>query len=79
MSSKIESIDLAWNLQHRQGLVRIRLASGQTADFAVDGISDLAGWAALKKQGPLVLSSNGWVHKEDEAPLEGTEVPFPFA
>jgi|GEM_PF-2981059 len=78
MSTKIESIDLAWNFRDGRGLVRIKLESGQTGNFPVAALSDLAGWAALAKQTSLVVSSNGWAHKEDDAALEGTEVPFPF-
>lgn len=78
MTSKVSSIELAWNLRNKVGLARIKLSSGQVATFPCGSLGEIAGWAALVQAGPLVVTSDGWITSESGAMLDGGEVPFPF-
>lgn len=54
--------ELSWNPEQRIGSVQLKYSNEEEAKFEVSSAADLGGWAALLKDGPLYLFSDGSLH-----------------
>ena len=54
--------DLSWNPEQGTGNVQLKFSNEKDAEFEVGSVADLGGWAALLKEGPLFLESDGSLH-----------------